>query len=313
VLSAGIPAPNESRQFGGLCNSPALAWARWARPQPDSGGARGAWRQATGDGRVEEKSESDAAKKSVRGALEQAAACIHPEAAQEAGVRPSPWCWAPGNRGFCSVAPSLTNSRFFCDGGQRMTHKRGWRTEGGKLGRRGLDRAGGTRATELHGARPISAPVGYQYLAGGWRPRDPAPLTNGARLPCARPERQRSSMPEPETDLLPFPCQVARQQQTGQGCVVHGMPRPCHGRFAIRRVRKSRAVRRECAWWMKRPSRESRESRDCTVDASPTFCAVLQGPLPPKSGDGAARGLQRCREIYLPQLPPLLASWSQNS
>jgi hypothetical protein len=78
-----------------------------------------------------------------------------------------------------------------------MTHRRGWMREV-VSGLMGLDEPEATRATELDGAHQFPPPSVSTGTSLRWRSRPLQPLTNRARLPCARPERQRDM---PDTDL----------------------------------------------------------------------------------------------------------------
>ena len=78
-----------------------------------------------------------------------------------------------------------------------MTHRRGWMREV-VSGLMGLDEPEATRATELDGAHPFPPPSASTGTSLRVALETISPLTNRARLPCARPERQRDM---PDTDL----------------------------------------------------------------------------------------------------------------
>ena len=88
-----------------------------------------------------------------------------------------------------------------------MTHRRGWWWRVGSS--RGLDRAGATRATALHGAHPISAPVKYRYMLEGGARGTSAPDKRGT-VAMRRPERHQQHAREGHKNALAFFCSSCR-------------------------------------------------------------------------------------------------------
>ena len=101
--------------------------------------------------------------------------------------------------------------------GKKMTHTRGWCWRVGSVSR-GLDRAGATRATALHGAHPISAPVKYRYIDEGGARGPSAPEKRGtvAMRPTRVAERHLQHAREGYKNALAcFLFQLSRSRKRG--------------------------------------------------------------------------------------------------